>query len=171
MRHLWMAAAAGITIMAGPSTAAAQNTCATNGCSVSASATATVNTVLRLTLTGAATLGTPTETDYNNGYKDASGPSAEVKSNAPWHVDVAGASGTFGWTGTGTNPNKPSSDLTWGTAPGSYGNDMGTSAQLFSGSTGTASATQAIYFRTLWHWASDIPGDYDLTINFTLSSP
>lgn len=157
---------------AGASAAAAQGTCATNGCTVTANASASVSTVLRLTVTGSAALGAPTEADYNTGWKDVAGPTASVQSNAPWSVNVVGAAANFAWTnGSGANPNKPASDLKWGTVAGTYGNNMGTQAALFSGSTGTASATQAIYFRTLWSWANDKPGDYSLTVNFTLSAP
>jgi len=49
--------------------------------------------------------------------------------------------------------------------------NMGSSTNLFSGSTGTASSPQDIYFRTKWTWASDVPGNYSLTVNFTLSAP
>jgi hypothetical protein len=53
---------------------------------------------------------------------------------------------------------------------GTYGNNMGSSAALFSGNA-TAGTSQDIYFRTLWSWASDIAGTYTLTINFTLAAP
>jgi hypothetical protein len=171
MRHMLMAATAGIMSLAGSALAAAQGTCTTNPCTVGASATATVTTVLRLTVAGTADLGTPSETDYDAGHLDAAGPTATVKSNSPWHVDVVGATPTFGYSGSSSNPNKQASDLTWGTSAGTYAQHMGSSAQLFSGSTGTAGASQAIFFRTLWDWAADVPGAYSLTINFTLAAP
>lgn len=172
MRHMWMATAAGVALLAGAVPAAAQATCTTNPCTVAVTASATVNEVLRLTLSGTTSdLGTPSEADYDAGFKDAAGPTATVKSNSPWHVDVVGAAGSFSYTGTYTNPSKSASDLTWGTTAGTYGSNMGASSQLFSGTTGTSGTSQAIFFRTTWSWASDVAGQYSLAINFTLAAP
>ncbi len=171
MRHVW-AGAVGALLVAGPSVAAAQATCTGNPCSVQLTASATVNDVLRLTLSGASTsLGTPAETDYDAGFKDVAGPTASVKSNRPWHVDIAGGAATFSYAGSLANPNKSASDLLWGTSAGTYGNNMGSSAVLLTGATGTGSASQALFFRTLWSWASDVPGSYSLVINVTLAAP
>jgi hypothetical protein len=171
MRHVWVGAVVA-TLVAGPSAAAAQATCTGNPCSVQLTASATVNDVLRLTLSGASTsLGTPTETDYDAGYKDVAGPTASVKSNRPWHVDISGAAATFTYAGSLANPNKPASDLLWGTSAGTYGNTMAGSAVLLNGATGTGSASQAMFFRTMWSWTSDVPGSYSLVINVTLAAP
>ena len=48
---------------------------------------------------------------------------------------------------------------------------MGASAALMTGATGTGSASQAIFFRTLWSYATDVPGTYSLVVNFTLAAP
>jgi hypothetical protein len=171
MRHVWIGAVTAM-LVAGPSAAAAQATCTGNPCSVQLTASATVNDVLRLTLSGASTnLGAPLEADYDAGFKDVAGPTASVKSNRPWHVDIAGAAATFTYAGALANPNKPATDLLWGTVAGTYGNSMGSSAVLLNGATGTGSASQSIFFRTLWSWASDVPGSYSLVINVTLAAP
>lgn len=169
MRYLWAVAA---MLVAVPSAAEAQATCTGNPCTVQLTASATVSDVLRLTLSGATTsLGTPTETDYDAGYKDVAGPTASVKSNRPWHVDLSGAAATFTYTGALANPNKPASDLLWGTAAGTYANSMAGSAVLLNGATGTGSASQAIFFRTMWSWTSGVPGTYSLVVNVTLAAP
>jgi hypothetical protein len=153
-------------------TGAAQATCTGNPCSVQVTASATVVDILKLTVSSAtAALGSPTESDYDAGFLDAAGPTASVKANRPWHVDVAGGAAVFTYTGSLTNPNKPASSLLWGTSAGTYANDMGTSAVLLSGATGTGSASQPIFFRTLWSWASDVSGTYSLVVNFTLAAP
>jgi hypothetical protein len=171
MRHVW-AGTVGVMLVLGASGATAQATCTGNPCSVQLTASATVNDVLRLTLSGASTnLGTPSETDYDAGYKDVAGPTASVKSNRPWHVDIAAAAATFGYAGVLTNPNKSASELLWGATAGTYGNNMGSAAVLMNGATGTGSTSQAIFFRTLWSWASDVPGSYSLVINFTVAAP
>ena len=171
MRYAWSKAVA-VALLAAASQAYGQASCTGNPCTVQVTASATVSDVLKLTLSGTTTgLGTPTEADYDAGYKDVAGPTASVKSNRPWHVDVAGSGATFSYAGSLTNPNKPSSDLHWGTSAGTYANTMGSSAVLLSGTTGTGSASQPIFFRTLWTWASDVPGSYSLVINFTLAAP
>lgn len=172
MHHLKTAVAAAAMLITCSSFLRAQATCTGNPCSVQLNASATVNDVLRLTLSSATTaLGTPTEADYDAGYKDVAGPTATVKSNRPWHVDVSGGAAAFSYTGSLTNPNKPASDLLWGTASGTYGNNMGSSSVLVSGASGTGNGSQGIFFRTLWSWASDVPGSYGLVINFTLAAP
>ena len=171
MRYVWAGALAAMLVVA-PSAAAAQATCTGNPCSVQLTASATVNDVLRLTLSGATTsLGTPAEADYDAGYKDVAGPTASVKSNRPWHVDIAGAAASFTYAGSLANPNKPATDLLWGTSAGTYSNNMGSSAVLMNGATGTGSASQAVYFRTLWSWTSGVPGTYSLVVNVTLAAP
>jgi hypothetical protein len=135
-------------------------------------ASANVPDILKLTLSSTtAPLGNPTETDFDAGYLDAAGPTATVKANRPWHVDVVGAAGVFSYTGTLTNPNKPASSLLWGTTAGTYGNNMGSSAQLVSGANGTGGTAQAVYFRTNWSWANDVAGAYSLVVNFTVAAP
>lgn len=172
MRHKLMAAAAGIMSVAGATLASAQGSCSANPCTVQVNASAAVPELLRLTLSSTTSdLGTPTEADFDAGFKDASGPTATVKSNRPWHVDVVGAAGAFTYAGSSPDPNKPSSQLQWGTTLGTYGQNMGTSAALFSGATGTSGSSQPIFFRTLWSWTSDVPGSYSLAINFTLAAP
>ena len=84
-------------------------------------------------------------------------------------VDVVANTANFAYVGT-FGVTKSASDLKWGTAAGSYTNDMGTSAQLMSGNA-TAGATQAIYFDTQWDVTNDAPGDYSLVVNFTASAP
>src|SRR3970040_727527 len=101
----WAATAAAVLLGVNSSIAGAQATCTGNPCTVQVTASATVNDVLRLTLSSAtAHLGTPAEADYDAGFLDAAGPTASVKSNRPWHVDVAGAAAVFSYAGSLTNP-------------------------------------------------------------------
>ena len=78
----WAATAAAVLLGVNSSIAGAQATCTGNPCTVQVTASATVNDVLRLTLSSAtANLGTPAEADYDAGFLDAAGPTASVKSN------------------------------------------------------------------------------------------
>lgn len=134
-----------------------------------------VQEILRLTLsaTGVA-LGSPVEADYQLGYRDVPGPAVSVtmKGNRPFQVQVQGMAGQFGYAGALTDPLKPASNLLWATtAAGLAGtpNHMGTAAMFFNG--GPGSVTQPLFLRTLWNVATDVPGTYALSIQFTLSAP
>jgi hypothetical protein len=175
MNRIRIALAASAMTLLGSAPMMAQ-TCATNPCTVAVTTSATVNDVLRLTLDQVTLdLGTPSETDYDAGFKDAaSHRTATVKSNRPWHVAVVGNAAAFSYSGSLTNPTKTAADLVWAKTAGSLGSpdgNMGTSSNLANGTTGTASTSQDIYFRTKWFWASDVPGSYSLVVNFTLSAP
>lgn len=172
MRSRGFAATTAAVLMGLGSSVASAQSCTGNPCTVQVTASATAPDILRLTLSATtANLGNPTEADYDAGFLDAAGPTATVKSNRPWHVDVVGAAGTFSYTGSLANPNKPSSSLLWGTTAGTYGNNMGSTAALMSGANGTGNAAQAIFFRTLWSYVTDVAGSYSLVVNFTLAAP
>ena len=103
MRNVWSKAVA-VALLAAASQADGQASCTGNPCTVQVTASATVNDVLKLTLSGTTTaLGTPTEADYDAGFKDVAGPTASVKANRPWHVDIAGAGATFTYAGSLAN--------------------------------------------------------------------
>lgn len=161
----------GMLLLAATRPLEAQTSCTGNPCNVTTTATLTVNDVMKLTLSSTATdLGTPVEADFDAGFVAANGPTATVKSNRAWHVAVVGTAATFTYTGSLTDPSKAASSLKWGTVAGTYGNDASASATLFSGS-GTSGSSQAIFYKTLLSWASDVTGSYALGVKFTLSAP
>ena len=123
------------------------------------------------------------------------GPTLTVKSNRPWQLYI-GTPAT-GWSFTQdpalqiprTAPEKSVSDLYWSTnqtagfvaltncGPGTgnanaalTGNAAGINgACTLLGQNGTGStATYGLYYRVKWLYASDVPGTYDLTVQFTL---
>lgn len=148
-------------------------TCTANPCTVQVTASATVPDVMQLTLsTTTLDLGTPSAADFSAGYKEMAGPTATVQSNRPWHIDVVAANVTqFTYSGSLTDPGKPASDLKWGTVSGTYTNNAGTSAVLKTGTSGGTGVSQQIFFKTLWSWASDVPGTYSVVVKFTLAAP
>lgn len=150
---------------------AAQTSCNTSGCVVTVNAHATVNDVLLMDVgTSSTDLGTPLAADYTAGFKDAGGPTVHVTSNRPYDVTVSTTASQFTYSGSLTDPAKPVSDLQWGTAAGTYTNDASASATLMSGNP-TADDLQQIFFRTNWDIASDVPGDYTVALDFTLTTP
>jgi hypothetical protein len=134
-----------------------------------------VTDVLRLSLSsGSVALGAPNDVDYQAGYRDVSGVAVSVtaKSNRPITVQLGALTPTFSYAGSMTNPNKPASHLLWATSAAALPTTtkhFGTTLTLLSQSAG--STTMPLYFRTLWSFASDVPGTYGLTISLTLSAP
>jgi hypothetical protein len=175
MHRVFLLLAAGILGVVVPSRGAAQTSCTTTSgaggtCSLTINMTLTTTDMLRLTLSaGSTTLTPPTLTDYDNGGKNDNGPTATVKANRAWSVQVSAPATTFTPSG-GSTYNKPASDLLWGTAAGTYPNSMSTSAKLMNGNA-TAGASQQIFYRTKYFWDKDVPGTYSLQVNFTLSAP
>jgi hypothetical protein len=156
----------------GAAQAQAQNTCSANPCSLNDTVKVTVATVLRLTVSQAATaLTPPNEAAYDAGFQLDNGPVAGIKSNRAWTVKVSANAAT--WTAAnGARAGKPASDLLWATSSGgTYTGLTTTPATFTSGATGTGNASQQMYYKTLWGYSSDTPGDYSLVVVFTLSAP
>lgn len=152
---------------------------AQTGCASSASCTIDVSMTVseglaRLSVTSALTvpLGTPTEADFVQTFRDAASPSlVTVRSNQTFSVSVKGHTNTFSYAGSLTNPNKPASDLLWATTAAGLAspNNMGTAALLFPTTPGLVSTS--IFYRTKWKFSSDVPGTYGLLVDLTLSAP
>jgi hypothetical protein len=171
MKRSLVMPAMGMLLVGLASRSVAAQSCTGNGCNITTTATLTVPDVLSLTLSSLTTsLGTPGTADFAASGIAASGPSATVVANRPWHVSVVANAAVFTYTGSLTNPNKPASDLTWGTVAGTYGQSANVSATLFSGN-GTAGSSQQIFYRTLLSYANDVTGSYALDVKFTLSAP
>ncbi len=156
----------------GAAQAPAQVSCNTNGCPLSDTAKVTVNTVLRLTLSQAATLlSSPNEAAYDAGFQLDNGPVAGVKANRSWSLKISANAGA--WTGAnGANASKAASDLQWATSSGgSYTGLTGSPSDFLTGATGTGNTSQQVYYKTLWSYSSDTPGDYSLVVVYTLSAP
>lgn len=145
-------------------------------CGASTSTTLTIGTVLQLALSSTATPLTPPSTaDYDAAFVANSGPTATVKCNRSWRLQIGATAGT--WTATNTQPgvaaraNKPASDLQWSTGAG--GPFTGLTVSSADATTGgaTAGTTQSFFYRTLYDWTLDTPGSYSLTVVFTLTAP
>jgi len=132
-----------------------------------------VSDVLRLSLsTSSISLGTPTESDFQAGYRDVHAVNVTAKSNRPFTVQLSGVTPAFSYSGTLPTPNKPASDLLWATSAGALStasNTFGTTTTFLN--QGAGAITSPLFLRTLWSFANDVPGTYSLTIRFTLSAP
>ncbi len=156
----------------GTAQARAQTTCNSNPCSLNDTVKVTVNTVLRLTLSQAATpLTSPNEAAYDAGSQLDGGPTVSVKANRSWTVKLSSNAGTWTASGAGANAAKAASDLQWATAVGGPYTGASTSPATFLSGSGTGNASQAVFYKTLWSYGSDTPGDYSLVVVYTLSAP
>ena len=156
----------------GAARAQAQNTCAANPCSLNDTVKVTVTTVLRLSLSQSATaLTPPNEAAYDAGFQLDNGPVATVKANRGWTLKVSANAAT--WTAAGgANASKAAGDLLWATSSGGTYTSLTTSPVTFgSAATGNAGTAQPAFYKTLWSYTNDTPGDYSLVVVYTLSAP
>ena len=165
-------------VLFAPIRAGAQCTASGNGgsCTVASNASVTAGRVIRLQMDATATtLAAPTPTDFDAGSNLTTGPTLTISANAAWRLYLR--STTAVWSATNTSPgapartNKPVGDLRWSTnGAGPFVALTTTDANLAAGSA-TASNVNTLFFRTLYSWTLDTPGDYGLTLVLTLTSP
>jgi hypothetical protein len=138
--------------------------------------TATVPTLVNLTLENATTsLGSITANEFDNGQRIA-GPRFEARANRSYSVTLVAASPTF--TGTG-NPSKAAGDVRYAVVAASAGcgaagayTSVPTAAAvgIYSGTAGL-SPRQQLCFDIRWNYSSDVPGSYALPLNLSVSAP
>jgi hypothetical protein len=140
------------------------------------STTLTVGVMVQLTLSSTTTaLTAPAPADYDAGFVADQGPTATVKANQAWRLQISALAPT--WTATNTEPGvaarpgKPASDLLWGPAAGGPFTVIGTTPATAASGAATAGTPKNLYYRTLYDWTLDTPGSYTLTVVFTLLSP
>lgn len=145
-------------------------------CAVSTSTSLTIGDVMQLALSSAATaLTAPAVADYDAGFVADNGPTATVKSNRAWRLQISAAAAT--WTAANTEPGvtaraaKPAGDLQWGTAGGGPFTPLAVAATTSASGSATATTTADYFFRTVYDWTVDTPGAYSLTVVFTLVAP
>jgi len=147
-------------------------------CNTTNTASVSVNALVKLGMSGAATsLTSPTADQIEAGavIPDA-GPSFTVKANRSWTLNIKTTNPTI-WTYAGAFAGtKPISDLTWSNAAAGTFNNIGTSDAVFlSGASATNGLAAQAFFRTVWAAGfvqpSNVPGTYSLPVVFTLSAP
>jgi hypothetical protein len=145
-------------------------------CNEPGSVTMTAGRVVRLQMSGGSTaLTAPTPIDFDAGFNSTTGPTLTVSANAPWTLHLR-SSGPF-WAATNTSPGaparatKPAGDLRWSTASNGVFSALTNGDVTLVTGAATASSATTLYFQTLYDWAMDTPGNYDLTIVLTLTAP
>lgn len=153
---------------------ASAQSCTGNPCSVTNTASVTVGTVLKLTLSATTTsLTSPDTTAFNQGFQDdLSALTATVKANRGWSLNVKGGAATWTATGAGARASKPAGDLEWSTAGGAPFTALTTApAGIATSASGTSGTTTTVSYRTLWDYTLDTPGTYSLDVVFTATAP
>jgi hypothetical protein len=165
-------------IFAAPSRAGAQ--CIASGapanCGLPGSVSMTAGRVVRLQVSaGSTALTAPTPADFDAGLNATTGPILTVSANAAWTLHLRAAAAL--WTATNTSPGaparttKPAADLNWSTASNGAFTALTTGDVTLVTGSATATSATTLYFRTLYNWTLDTPGNYSLSIVLTLTAP
>jgi len=145
-------------------------------CTANTSASLVIGDVLSLTLSATTTaLTPPVATDYDAGFVANTGPTATVRGNRAWRLQISAATAT--WTAVNTEPgvtaraNKPAGDLLHATVSGGPFNALSTTPTTVASGAASAGTASNFFYRTLYAWAVDTPGTYSLVVTFTLLAP
>src|ERR1700693_3934883 len=145
-------------------------------CNLPGSVSMTAGRVIRLQVSaGSTSLTAPTPADFDAGFNSTTGPALTVSANAAWTLHIRASAAL--WTATNTSPGaparttKPAVDLKCSTASNGTFNALTTTDVLLVGGSATASNATTLYFRTLYNWTLDTPGNYSLAVILTLTSP
>lgn len=161
--------AAGLVLAS--ATAAQAQSCTTATCTVTHTVSAVAPTILKLTLSGlTTTLTAPAADDFDSTAVATAGPTVTLKSNTNAHAQIS--SSAANWTGTsGGQASKAIGDLEWKVGAGSLAPITATPTDITGLAAGVGNRSSTITWGTLWHSASDTPGNYSLAVTFTLASP
>ncbi len=168
-------------LLLSPAPLLAQASCQTNGmgqCSTtmgSLQVRVTFGLTFDLALSSTVTnLPAPDAAAFNTGYTLTNGPVATIRSNGPWALSISASSATWAAVNTVPEPartDKPASDLSWSTDPGGVFTDLSTSPMQVASGLATAGTMVPLFYRTVYQWALDTPGNYSLQIVFTIAAP
>lgn len=165
-RLLWFALA--LSALA-PSISTAQG-CAANDCRAVNELVANVGALLRLTLDRpAAVTVAPSAQEIAKGTQVVSGPTARVKSNTDWRLEVSAA--TPQWTAQqGARAGKPATDLAWRVGSDNGYTPLSTEPEQAAVGNHTSDTEVAFQYQTRYDDQQDRPGTYSLVVRYTLTT-
>ena len=144
---------------------------------------ATIPTLQGLTLSSSTIdFGTLSEADLDLGYRELlAAQQLTIKSNRGWALTIKAnaATWTFVPSAADADPSKACADLEWKASSGSpkvtaisgsYGGATTSEVQVAAGDSG-ANIDISMDFRMLTGYVDNPPGDYSLTVVYTISSP
>lgn len=137
--------------------------------------TITIANTFEMALTsGTTSLSAPTTATYNAGFAEDAGPTATIRSNAPWTLSISAVTPTWSVVNTEVEParaNKPASDLGWAVSSLGPFTDLTINPVQVASGPRTLAATISLFYRTRYQWDLDTPGIYSLPVVFTIVAP
>jgi hypothetical protein len=145
-------------------------------CSLPGQVVLTANGLVSLqTSSAATTLPPPSAADYNAGFNGTVGPTLTIAANQAWTVYIRAAAPL--WTATNTSGSlaaratKPAEDLGWSTASNGVFTPLSTTDVKVVSGPASGENIATLYFRAVYNWRLDTPGNYSLPLLLTLTSP
>jgi len=143
--------------------------CSERACTATNTVSVHVGTVLRLGVQGSTTvLATAGQGTLASGEGVGVGPTAVVRSNGTWRLQVSTAQDAWTPVGGAARSDKPAGDLSISTRATDGFTSMSTTPADVARGGPTSGATLPLYYRTQFTAASDAPGTYSLTVRLTL---
>ena len=134
----------------------------------------TIGPAIQLAIAPATTmLTTPTAAHFLAGFAATTGPTATVRANAGWALAINAATSVWSGTDTQSEPartDKPAGDLRWATSSTGPFTPRSASPVTVASGSATAAATTTIFYQTVYDWAVDTPGAYQLQLVLTITS-
>ena len=169
MRYLLMTFGLVTAALGSVVTGARAQQCSERTCIRTNTVSVHVGTVLRLGVQGSTTLlaraGLQTPGD---GAGTGAGPTALVRSNGAWRLEVSALQTTWTPLDATARPDKPAGDLSVSTSATEGFQSVGTAPAAVARGGPTDSAALPLYYRTEFTPTSDTPGTYSLTVRLTL---
>jgi len=154
------------TLVAAPATAQG---CAATACRATNVVHATVGTIMRLTVNGSTTVvASPSPAAYTAGRDAVAGPTAIVKSNGRWKLQISAAEPTWDAADAAARADKPASDLQWSTLPSGQYTSVATTPSDVAEGGATAGTPLPLHYRAQFDQTADAPGSYTLVVKLTL---
>lgn len=152
-----------------PATGVAQS-CSANSCRTTNQVVATVGALMGLSLDRpAAVTVNPSARDIATGAQVLSGPTARVKSNTDWRLEVSAASTE--WTaGQGARSGKPATDLAWRVGTNGGYTPMSTDPAQAAAGSHTSDTEVAFQYQASYDNQQDRPGTYSMVVRYTLTT-
>lgn len=152
-----------------PTVGAAQQ-CTANNCRTVNQLTARVGALMGLTLDRpAAVTVAPSAREIAGGAQVLAGPTARVKSNTDWRLQVSAAAPE--WTaGQGARPGKPAADLAWRVGSNGGYTPLSTDPEDAAVGGHTPGTEVAFQYQTTYDSQQDRPGTYSMVVRYTLTT-
>src|SRR5947209_9211213 len=152
----------GTLVWAAPATAQG---CGATACRATNVVHATVGTIMRLTVNGSTTVvASSSSAVYAAGRDAVAGPTAIVKSNGRWKLQISAAEPTWDAADAAARTDKPASDLQWSTLPSGQYTSVATTPSDVAEGGATAGTPLPLHYRAQLDQTSDAPGTYTLVV-------